>query len=239
MTRLSGEFDTDLAPSVALETCAQAIDGLGWRIETVEERRIVAYPRSSPEAAAPRIEVTLHGSGGATDLVIVGADSDAHPLRSDQLVLALDRLRDAIAASVEGAEQPEEATKRASLFSSVPLFAERPPAVQLITAVVGPVLFGAVAGVVLGISAALYWIVGLLALIGALLAGLEHPDGRQGALRGLVGGTLYGISLLIAHAVAGTDATVKLPSFAPTLIVFTAVIGVLASGLGGLLRNRR
>jgi hypothetical protein len=38
--------------------------------------------------------------------------------------------------------------------------------------------------------------------------------------------------------VAGTDETVKLPGFAPILVVFTAVIGMLAHALGARLRAR-
>jgi hypothetical protein len=70
-----------------------------------------------------------------------------------------------------------------------------------------------------------------------VLAGFEHTDGWDGADRGLVGGTLYGVGLLIAHAIAGTDAQVSLPGFAPILAVFTAIIGMLAGGLGGRLRR--
>jgi hypothetical protein len=118
-----------------------------------------------------------------------------------------------------------------------PLFRERPRPVQLILGLVVPFAFGAVAGVFLGISAAAYWAIGLVALIGGVLAGFEHADGWDGADRGLVGGTLYGAGLLIAHAIAGTDATVSLPGFAPILIVFTAIIGVLAGALGGRIRG--
>jgi hypothetical protein len=120
---------------------------------------------------------------------------------------------------------------------SAPLFRERPRSVQVITGLVVPTIFGAVAGVVLGLSAAGYWVIGLAALIGGVLAGFEHTDGWDGADRGLVGGTLYGAGLLIAHAIAGSHARVSLPGFAPILVVFTAIIGMLAGALGGRLRR--
>jgi hypothetical protein len=118
-----------------------------------------------------------------------------------------------------------------------PLFRDRPRSVQAITGLVVPTLFGAVAGIVLGISAGGYWAVSVIALIGGVLAGIEHSDGWEGADRGLVGGTLYGIGLLVAHWIAGTDAQVSLPGFEPILIVFTAIFGILAGALGGRLRR--
>jgi hypothetical protein len=118
-----------------------------------------------------------------------------------------------------------------------PLFRERPRSVQVVLGLVVPFTFGAVAGVLLGISAAAYWAIGLIAFIGGILAGFEHADGWDGAGRGLAGGTLYGTGLLVAHAIAGTDAKVSLPGFAPILVVFTAIIGMLLGALGGKTRG--
>jgi hypothetical protein len=123
------------------------------------------------------------------------------------------------------------------LMQSSRLFRERPRSTQVILGLVVPTAFGALAGIVLGISAAAYWAIGLIALVGGVLAGFEHSDGWDGAGRGLVGGTLYGTGLLVAHAIAGTDAKVSLPGFAPILIVFTAIIGMLAGALGGRIRG--
>ena len=94
-----------------------------------------------------------------------------------------------------------------------------------------------ITGLVLGVSAAGYWILSLLALVGAVLAGFEHRDGWEAADRGLLGGALFGTALLVAHALAGTHAQVSLPKFAPMLAVFTAIVGMLASALGGRLRR--
>jgi hypothetical protein len=124
-----------------------------------------------------------------------------------------------------------------TLLERTPLFRERPRSVQVITGLVVPTLLGALAGILLGVSAAAYWAIGLVAFIGGILAGFEHADGWDGADRGLVGGTLYGTGLLVAHAIAGTDAKVSLPGFAPILIVFTAIIGMLLGALGGRIRG--
>ncbi len=114
-----------------------------------------------------------------------------------------------------------------------PLFRDRPRPVQVILGGVIPFAIGALAGVMVGVSAGAYWAVGVLAAVGGVLAGLEHRDGWGGADRGVVGGALYGIGLLLAHVVAGTDATVSLGSFPPLLAVVTAIIGMLLGALGG------
>jgi len=118
-----------------------------------------------------------------------------------------------------------------------PLFRERPRSTQIILGLVVPTALGAVAGILLGISAGAYWVIGVIAFVGGILAGFEHADGWDGADRGLVGGTLYGTGLLLAHAIAGTDAKVELPGFAPILVVFTAIIGMLLGALGGKIRG--
>jgi hypothetical protein len=119
----------------------------------------------------------------------------------------------------------------------VPLLRERSRAVQVILAGLVPAAFGAVTGLALGWSAAAYWVLSLLALIGAVVAGLEHLDGWGGADRGLLGGTLFGTFLLLAHLVAGGDAKVSLPEIQPVLVIFTAIVGMFASALGGRLRR--
>ncbi len=85
----------------------------------------------------------------------------------------------------------------------------------------------------LGVSAGVYWVVVVLAGLGAVLAGFEHQDGWGGADRGLVGGALFGLAVLLAHAIAGTHAKVSLGGFPPLLIVIDAIFGMLLGALGG------
>jgi hypothetical protein len=49
----------------------------------------------------------------------------------------------------------------------------------------------------------------------------------------MVGGAIYGASLLIAHKLAGTHAKVSLGSFPPFLVVITAIVGILLGAAGG------
>lgn len=115
------------------------------------------------------------------------------------------------------------------------LFRDRPRSLQVVLGGVLPCAIGALAGIMLGVAAGAYYAVGAIAAIGAVLAGFEHRDGWGGADRGIVGGALYGASLLIAHEIAGAEATVSLGSFPPLLVVLTAIIGMLLGALGGRL----
>ena len=74
---------------------------------------------------------------------------------------------------------------------SSPLFRERPRSVQVLLGLVVPTAFGALAGVFLGISAAAYWAIGLIAFVGGTRRlrarrrlGRSRPwTGRRNALR--------------------------------------------------------
>lgn len=115
------------------------------------------------------------------------------------------------------------------------LFRDRPRPIQIVLGGAVPFAFGAVVGIVLGVSAGVYWALAALAAIGAVLAGFEHLDGWGGADRGLVGGALFGLGVLVAHAIAGTHAKVSLGGFPPLLIVIDAIVGMFLSALGGRL----
>jgi ABC-type branched-subunit amino acid transport system permease subunit len=113
------------------------------------------------------------------------------------------------------------------------LFRDRARPAQIALGGVVPAAIGALAGVLVGVSSGAYWAIAALAAIGAVVAGFEHQDGWGGADRGLAGGAIYGIALLLAHAIAGTHARVSLGSFPPLLAVVTAIAGMLLSAAGG------
>jgi hypothetical protein len=118
-------------------------------------------------------------------------------------------------------------------------FSDRSRQAQVLLALIVPFIFGAIVGVVLGASATVYWILSAVAAIGAVLAGLEHPDPRSAAIRGLVIGAVYGIGVLLGHAVAGTHAEVSLGSFPPILILIDAIAGAILAAIGGLVSRAR
>jgi hypothetical protein len=135
-----------------------------------------------------------------------------------------------LAASAEASAPPD--TKQRSRREA-PLFRDRSRPAQIILGGVVPLLFGGAVGVALGVSTTLYWVLSGVAAIGGVLAGLEHRDGWGGADRGLVGGSLFGLGVLIGHAIAGTEALVSLGKFPPFVIVIDAIVGILLGALGG------
>ncbi len=102
----------------------------------------------------------------------------------------------------------------------------------------GPVLFGALCGVLLGVSESAYLIATVLSILGGFFAGFEHAGGRGGALRGVVGGTLFGSFILIGHEIHGGEAKADLPDPQLLLILATAAFGSLLGLLGGRVRGR-
>ena len=88
-----------------------------------------------------------------------------------------------------------------------PLFEDRPFVVQLVGAIVVPVVFGIVTGLALGWNGIVYWIlVGPLAIIGGFLGGMEHSGADEGFVRGLLGGLVYGSFVLIGFEIVNTEA---------------------------------
>jgi hypothetical protein len=113
------------------------------------------------------------------------------------------------------------------------LFTDRPRPAQIMLGGVVPAVAGAIAGVLVGVSSGAYWGYAVLIVIATVIGGFEHEDGWGGADRGLVAGAIYGIALLLMHAIVGTHAKVSLGSFPPLLAVVTAIAGMLLSALGG------
>jgi hypothetical protein len=102
-----------------------------------------------------------------------------------------------------------------------------------------PRLPGAIAGVLVGFSSAAYWAYAVLVAIGATLAGFEHRNGWGGAGRGFIAGLIYGIALLVLHAITGAHAKVSLGSPPASLALVTAIAGALLSALGGRIASRQ
>ena len=113
-----------------------------------------------------------------------------------------------------------------------PLLSSRPLPLQVVLAGLVPAAFGAVCGWLLGISEVAYIIAAVpVAIVGGAAAGFEHTVPRQAAVRGLIGGALFGGFILIVHELTGKAAKAKLPDPPIVLAVVTAVFG---SGLGAL-----
>ncbi len=120
-----------------------------------------------------------------------------------------------------------------------PLLSSRSDPMQIVLAMVVPALFGLVAGVVLGLSEPAYLALSLLAALGGLGAGLEHLGAREGAIRGLAGGLLFGTFILAGHDLSALAPKAHLPEPEVVLVVLTTLFGSGFGAAGGLVRVRR
>ena len=119
-----------------------------------------------------------------------------------------------------------------------PLLLERQPPAQIGLAVGGPIVLGAICGWLLGATEIGYTIVSVLAIVGGIGSGYEHPDGDEGSVRGFCGGIIFGAMILATNAVIGAEPEAHLPEPPVILVVFTTVLGMLFGALGGWLRKR-
>jgi hypothetical protein len=102
----------------------------------------------------------------------------------------------------------------------------------------GPSVFGAACGVMLGISEAAYVVLTLLGIPGGFAAGLDHRTATGGLARGVAGGFLFGAALLLAHAATGARPLADLPHPQVLLVAITTVIGGGLGVLGAVLAAR-
>ena len=104
-----------------------------------------------------------------------------------------------------------------------PLLSEHPRSVQFTLAVVVPAVYGAITGYFLGVSEATYLVLSLIGVLGGIGAGLDHAGAWAGAKRGVIAGSVFGASILIAHEIHGADAKADLPDPAIVLVAITTV----------------
>ena len=120
-----------------------------------------------------------------------------------------------------------------------PLLSERSRPVQIVLAVVVPAVYGAITGIFLGISEAVYLILAIAGLLGAVGAGIEHRGPGAGALRGVLAGAVFGGAILIAHEISGAEPERELPDPPILLLVITIGFAIPFAALGGWLRVRQ
>jgi hypothetical protein len=120
-----------------------------------------------------------------------------------------------------------------------PLLLDRPMPARLALGLVIPAAYGFLTGVFLDTSKTVYIVLVILAALGGIAAGYEMYGPGQGAVRGFIGGTIFGLFILLAHQVVSGDAEVKLPDPAIVFLAFTIVPGIALGAWGGQLRFRR
>lgn len=119
-----------------------------------------------------------------------------------------------------------------------PLLLTRPAVLQVVIAVVVPVLFGLLTGYLLTVSETAYLVLSVLGVLGGIGAGFEHRSAGEGTGRGLAGGLLFGTTILLAAALVGDPATTELPDPPGILVAVTTVLGMAFGAIGGALRGR-
>lgn len=119
-----------------------------------------------------------------------------------------------------------------------PLLFDRPFAAQLVIAVVLPAAFGILVGYILGVDQTGYLILSVLGIAGGIGGGFDHLGSDEGFVRGIAGGLLFGIAILVAHSVFGQQAKAKLPHPHVVLPVITTILGGIFGAIGGGLRAR-
>jgi len=108
--------------------------------------------------------------------------------------------------------------------------------VQILLAVIVPALFGAICGWLLGVNKTAYLVLSILALLGGYAAGTEHKGAGGGALRGLLGGTLFGGAILLVNEALDKTPKADLPDPKILLLAITIGVGVVLGAMGGRAR---
>jgi hypothetical protein len=119
------------------------------------------------------------------------------------------------------------------------LLRTRPLPVQVVLAGVIPIAYGALCGWLLTENKTLYLIASLLAIAGAYVAGQEHHGAREGALRGLVAGLLFGGALWLVYEAIDKPAKADIPDPSVILVAIAVVVSVVFAALGGRARVKK
>jgi hypothetical protein len=119
-----------------------------------------------------------------------------------------------------------------------PLLRDRSFALQLVLAVVLPILFGVLCGWLLGASGTWFHIVVTAGGLGGVNAGFEHDGWRNGLVRGALGGPLFAAALVVTHEARGVPMAAHLPVALPFMTIFYASMSMPLGALGGWLRGR-
>lgn len=117
------------------------------------------------------------------------------------------------------------------------LFRNRPLPMKFVLGVVVPAAYGALCGWLLGVNKTAYIVSQVVAAIGGYLGGREHDKGLEGAIRGFVGGALFGGAILAIHEATNKTPKVKLPHPASGLLIITIVAGLILGFMGARRRG--
>ena len=124
-------------------------------------------------------------------------------------------------------------------MEQIPLFEDRPVALQIAGGIALPMVFGLVTGFALAWNEVAYLIlVGPVAILGGLLAGTEHRGADQGFVRGLIGGLVFSSFILLGLEILNEEPTTDLPDPQAGLVFFITLVSGGLGALGGGYRAR-
>jgi hypothetical protein len=123
-------------------------------------------------------------------------------------------------------------------MKNVILLRHRSAALEAIITIVVPLTFGIITGILLGISEPIYLVLSIVGIAGGFFAGLEHEYALEGFYRGVLGGTLFGVGILLANGIADKAPKADLPDPEILLVVITGLFGAALGAWGGRTREK-
>jgi len=123
-------------------------------------------------------------------------------------------------------------------MDKIVLLKDRTNGQEMALTIAVPLIYGAVSGIFLGISEPLYVVLTLSGIAGGFLAGLEHEYPLEGFYRGVLGGTLFGVGILLANGLADKAPKADLPDPEILLVVITGVFGAGLGAWGARVREK-
>jgi hypothetical protein len=121
----------------------------------------------------------------------------------------------------------------------IPLFEDRPVAVQIAGGIVVPMVFGVVTGFALAWNEVAYLIlVGPIGIAGGLLGGAEHRGADEGFVRGLMAGLVFSSFILLGLEIMNDEPKADIPDPQVGLVFFLTLVSGGLGALGGAYRAR-
>jgi hypothetical protein len=119
-------------------------------------------------------------------------------------------------------------------------FEDRNAVQQIAGAVVVTVVFGLLTGFALAWNEIVYYLmVGPIAITGGFVGGMEHRGAGEGAVRGAMGGLVFGSFVLLGLEILNEEPEAHLGDPQAGLVFVTTAVGSLLGALGGAYRLRR
>ncbi len=111
---------------------------------------------------------------------------------------------------------------------------------RIVESLGAPIIWGVVCGLLLVVSAPLYLVGGGFGVLGGIGGGAQHDTLRGALVRATVGGTLFGLSILLGYALTGgVDAKIEIPEPQILLLSFTLLPAYPLHWLGWRLARPR